>query len=77
MGPVSFQRIGDGLDRAELLRLAGVLTDVGIKVQLIDEDRAMVVRSEDGVRAQRIIDGLGDVGLVLDEDEEQDETEKS
>lgn len=36
MGPVSFERIGVGLSRSELLAVASVLADAGIRATLID-----------------------------------------
>ena len=59
MGPVSFQRVADNLERADLLAVADELTKAGIGVQTADGDRALLVRSEDARRAAAIIEALG------------------
>ncbi len=51
MGPVSFQPIGEGLDRVALLDIARRLRAAGIAVQSVDGDRTLLVRSEDFDRA--------------------------
>lgn len=60
MGPVSFQRVGEFSDRAELVAAARRLTDVGIRVEvtggLADDAGSLLVRAEDAVRARSILD---------------------
>lgn len=58
MGPVSFERMGDGLDRDRLLALARRLTAAGIRVQLVDGDGAILVRGEDATQARHILSEL-------------------
>ncbi len=60
MGPVSFQRIGEDLDADALFALAKRLRAVGIIVQSVDGGNALLVRSEDFVRAREVADAAPD-----------------
>ncbi len=71
MGPVSFDRLGDGLSRQQLLAVAGKLATAGIRVQLIDHDRAMLIRGDDMPRARAILAEL------KPESQDDDPAEKS
>lgn len=53
MGPVSFTRFDCG-SRTEALELARRLTEAGVRVQLVANDTAVLVRDEHATRARRI-----------------------
>jgi len=54
MGPVSFERVGDGFSRDALLRLAARLRAADIQPQIVHGDTVMLVRSRDAERAAAI-----------------------
>lgn len=58
MGPVSFDRLeaGDSLDEAR--SRAKALAAAGIRVQIVDDSRTLLVRSEDGKRARSVLEKL-------------------
>jgi 3-phosphoshikimate 1-carboxyvinyltransferase len=58
MTPVSFERVGDGGDREAVLAQARQLREAGIRIQSVDEERGLLVRSEDASRAREAIDEL-------------------
>jgi hypothetical protein len=58
MGPVSFERIGVGLDRPQLLLLAQRLRAAGIQPQVTSDDTVVLVRSTDAVAAAEIAASL-------------------
>lgn len=59
MGPVSFHRFGDGLDRDDFLAAARALKAAGLRVQAVDGDRAILIRSEDVARASAVLEAAG------------------
>ena len=57
MNPVSFERVGDGSDRAALLAQARLLTEAGVRIHSVDEERGLLVRSDEADRARAVLAG--------------------
>lgn len=55
MNPVSFERVGDGDDRAALLAKAQLLREAGVRIHSMDEERGLLVRTDDAARARSIL----------------------
>ncbi len=55
MNPVSFERVGDHGDRSTLMAQARLLTEAGVRIQSMDEERGLLVRSDEAARARAIL----------------------
>ncbi len=59
MSPVSFERVGAGGDRSALMAQARLLAEHGVRIHSVDEERGLLVRSDEAGRARAV---LGDAG---------------
>lgn len=59
MNPVSFERVGAGGDRTALMAQARLLAEHGVRIHSIDEERGLLVRSDEAGRARAVLDTAG------------------
>jgi 3-phosphoshikimate 1-carboxyvinyltransferase len=59
VSPVSFERVGDADDRDALLAQARLLAEAGVRIQAVDEERGLLVRSDLAARARAVLAGAG------------------
>ena len=56
MNPVSFERVGEAGDRSALMIQARILTEAGVRIHSMDEERGLLVRSDQAARARSALD---------------------
>lgn len=62
MSPVSFEQVGALGDRRALLAQARLLTEAGIRIHSVDEQRGLLVRSDQADRARQVLGGAWATG---------------